>query len=168
MPTLFALDTRHHGDIAPIPVETGPIHPCFGGKGTFVYSHPPNTHSEIVECTSPYGDVAQIIQARVGAGIAIADIPVQPTKNYRFSIWVRRTGLPYPTNVSRQMPTHPTYPHVLFGVDGSCVTTLDGTDVHDGWMNGWTCCPPHDEWILMVGYLHGKRSFRSVCCGGSY
>mgnify|MGYP001169380705 CR=1 FL=1 len=168
MSTLFALDTRHHSDIAPIPTETTPIHPCFGGKGTFVYSHPPNTHSEIVEATGPYGDTVQTIQARVGAGFAITDIPIQPTKNYRFTVWVKRTGGPYPSHVSRQMPVHPAFPHLLFGVDGSCVTTLRGDNVHDGWMSGWTFCPPYDEWILMVGYVHSRRSFRSLCSGGSY
>ena len=179
MSTIFALDTRFHADSIPLPSKTTLIPASFGGVGTFRYEHPPHTSTRVVQCTSPYGDTADMIEAHGGSHMAITDIPIHPEKNYRFCVWLKRSSFPcrqkhrlrHGSNHSTQKTENSVcdVPPIRFGIGGSsCVVSLRGDSSSDGWMTDDTFKLPHDDWVLLVGYLHSHLSCRTIDSGASY
>jgi hypothetical protein len=183
MPTLFALDTRFHSDIAPFPEQTTAVSPVFGGLGTFCYGHhPPEAHSTVTTTDGPYRDRVQVLEARPGANVGLVNVPISPFRHYRMSVWVRRStprgrGI---CTFAQHNRTHNHHdpasadtvmhsPMVQFGVGDANVRTLSGqTSPQGGWFTPESYRMPPDRWTLLVGYLHGHQSCRSAASGAAY
>ena len=184
MPTLLAIDTRFHS--ANFPKETTQIAPVFGGLGTFCFGHhPPEDCTRVNITDGPYRDQVQVLEAVPGANMGIVGVPIYPNRHYRVSVWVR-LSMPWGEGVrtfeQHNMAHLPPSEHhassfgsgggsgptIQMGIGDTHTNTIHNHRVSGGWFTPKAFRPTKSDWTLLVGYLHGHQSFRTVSSGAAY
>jgi FlaG/FlaF family flagellin (archaellin) len=131
-----------------------------GAVGDYVLNGGPDENSREWG-TGPYGDRVllwvAIPDSSYGAdGGWVINIPIDHTKTYRSTVWIKRTGANAPST------------NTYFGCSQSNTNNLDGSSNGNPYFRAWDV-PEFDKWYLWVGYIHGSGySGGATSYGGVY